>query len=80
MYPEGINDELIEVIKNNSKICKYFDIPIQHISNSILKRMNRKTTKENIEKLIKKIKKVYTPKITKPQKKRITSLRLMMFQ
>ena len=54
-YPEGITEELIEVVANNSKIAKYFDIPIQHISNSILKRMNRKTTKEDIEKLIKKI-------------------------
>ena len=54
-YPEGITDELIEVVKNNEKICKYFDIPIQHISNEVLKRMNRKTSKENIQKLIEKI-------------------------
>ena len=56
-YPEGITDELIELVANNSKIAKYFDIPIQHISNPVLKRMNRKTSKENIEKLIEKIKK-----------------------
>ena len=55
-YPEGITDELIKEVKENPKIVKYFDIPIQHISNEILKRMNRKTSKENIEKLIKKIK------------------------
>lgn len=55
-YPEGITDELIDVVANNEKISKYFDIPIQHISNSILKKMNRKTSKENIEKLIEKIK------------------------
>ena len=54
-YPEGITEELVEVVANNSKIAKYFDIPIQHISNSILKRMNRKTTKENIQNLIKNI-------------------------
>ena len=54
-YPESITDELIEVIKNNNKICPYFDIPIQHISNNILKRMNRKTTGEKIEELIEKI-------------------------
>ena len=54
-YPEGITDELIEEVKNNKKIVKYFDIPIQHISDELLKRMNRKTSKENIEKLIKKI-------------------------
>ena len=51
-YPEGITDELIEVVKNNEKICKYFDIPIQHISNKVLKRMNRKTNKEQIESII----------------------------
>ena len=37
-YPEGITDELIETVKKQDKICKYFDIPIQHISNDILKR------------------------------------------
>ena len=56
-YPEGITDKLIKEVKENKKIVKYFDIPIQHISNSILKKMNRKTSKENIENLIKKIKK-----------------------
>lgn len=54
-YPEGITDELIETVKTEDKICKYFDIPIQHISNEILKKMNRKTSKQNIEKLINKI-------------------------
>ena len=56
-YPEGITDELIELVKNNDKICKYFDIPIQHISNKILKRMNRKTNKEQIESIISNIRK-----------------------
>lgn len=56
-YPEGITDELIEVVKSEEKICKYFDIPVQHISNEILKKMNRKTSKENIEELINKIRK-----------------------
>ena len=54
-YPETITDELIEVVKNNEKICNYFDMPIQHISNKVLKRMNRKSDKESIEKVIKKI-------------------------
>ena len=54
-YPEGITDELIKVIATNKKIAKYFDIPIQHISNPILKKMNRKTSKENITAIIKKI-------------------------
>ena len=56
-YPEGITDELIQVVKNEEKIAKYFDIPIQHISNEVLKKMNRKTSKEKIEKLISKIRK-----------------------
>ena len=54
-YPEGITNELIQTVKNNEKICKYFDIPIQHISNKILKRMNRRTSKEQIEELITKL-------------------------
>lgn len=54
-YPESITDELINEVRNNNKVCKYFDIPIQHISNNILKRMNRKTTGENIRNLIKKL-------------------------
>ncbi|MFO7887269.1 MAG: 30S ribosomal protein S12 methylthiotransferase RimO [Eubacteriales bacterium] len=57
MYPEGIYDDLIEEIKNNSKVLKYFDIPLQHISDKVLKRMNRKTNKVKIENLIKKIRK-----------------------
>ena len=54
-YPEGITDELIEVVAKNEKIANYFDIPIQHISNTVLKRMNRKTSKEQIENLLNKI-------------------------
>lgn len=54
-YPEGITDELIDTVANNPKIAKYFDIPIQHISNVVLKRMNRKTSKEKIENLLEKI-------------------------
>ena len=56
-YPEGITEELIRTVANNKKIAKYFDIPIQHISNSILKKMNRKTNKENITNIIEKIRK-----------------------
>ena len=53
-YPEGITDELIDVVAKNEKIAKYFDIPIQHISDNILKKMNRKTSKNNITQLIEK--------------------------
>ena len=54
-YPETITDELIQVVKNNDKICKYFDIPIQHISDKVLKRMNRKSDSKSIKELIQKI-------------------------
>ena len=54
-YPEGITDKLIECVANNNKISKYFDIPIQHISNDILKKMNRKTNKKQIVTLLEKI-------------------------
>ncbi|MBR3697647.1 MAG: 30S ribosomal protein S12 methylthiotransferase RimO [Clostridia bacterium] len=56
-YPESITDELIEVVKRNDKICNYFDIPIQHFSNSVLKRMNRQSDSKSIENLIEKIRK-----------------------
>ena len=56
-YPETITDELIQVVKSNDKICKYFDIPMQHCSNRLLKSMNRKTTKEKMMKLIEKLRK-----------------------
>ena len=56
-YPEGITEELISTVKNNNKIANYFDIPIQHISNSILKKMARQTNKEKIINLITKIRK-----------------------
>ncbi|GKU24739.1 30S ribosomal protein S12 methylthiotransferase RimO [Clostridium folliculivorans] len=47
-YPEEIYDELIDEIASNPKVCKYIDLPIQHISDNILKAMGRKTTKEDI--------------------------------
>ena len=56
-YPEDITDELIKVVKENDKICKYFDIPIQHISDTVLKRMNRKCTGQSIKNTISKLRK-----------------------
>lgn len=56
-YPESIDDELIKVVKENDKICNYFDIPIQHISDNVLKNMNRKSDGNSIKKLIEKIRK-----------------------
>lgn len=54
-YPEEITDELIKVIKEEDKVCKYLDIPIQHASNKILKHMGRKTTKEQLYDTIQKL-------------------------
>ena len=54
-YPEEIDDSVIELIKNNNKVLPYIDIPIQHSSDKILKLMNRKTTKDELRKLIKKL-------------------------
>ncbi len=48
-YPESITDELIEEIKTNPKVCKYLDIPIQHASTAILKRMARKSSLEQLK-------------------------------
>lgn len=56
-YPEGITEELIDIVAKNKKIAKYFDIPIQHSSNKILKKMNRKTNKEQIRNIISNIRK-----------------------
>lgn len=56
-YPESITDELIEIVKKNEKICHYFDIPLQHFSDKILKRMNRKSHAKAIEELIIKLRK-----------------------
>ncbi len=54
-YPESITDELIDVVKNNEKIVKYFDLPIQHISDEVLKKMNRKSDGSTIRNLIDKL-------------------------
>ena len=54
-YAEEITDEIIDEIKRNDKVCKYIDIPVQHISNRILKLMRRRGTKEQIYNNIKKM-------------------------
>lgn len=55
-YPQGINDDLLRLIANSKKITHYFDIPLQHCNNRILKSMNRHDTKETILNLYKRIK------------------------
>lgn len=54
-YPEEIDDDFIDAIKRNSKVCHYLDMPIQHASNHVLKQMGRKTTKEELISTIQKI-------------------------
>ena len=54
-YPEQVTDELLQEIDNNPKVCKYIDIPLQHVSDKILKRMNRRVNQEDIITLIEKI-------------------------
>jgi ribosomal protein S12 methylthiotransferase len=54
-YPEEITDELIAVIKEESKICRYLDMPIQHASDRILKRMGRRTSKQQLKDIINKL-------------------------
>mgnify|MGYP004548997335 FL=1 len=54
-YPERITDELLELIAKEKKLCKYLDMPIQHVNGEILKRMNRKGNEESLRALVEKI-------------------------
>ena len=56
-YPEEIYDELIQVMKEEKKICHYLDLPIQHASDRILKRMGRRTTRAQLTATIEKLRK-----------------------
>ncbi len=49
LYPDGITPEMIQVIKNSKKIVRYFDMPLQHVNDAVLKSMNRKMTRGEIE-------------------------------
>lgn len=54
-YPEEIDDELIEVIKNEPKVCHYLDMPIQHASDNILRKMGRRTNRQQLVEIIGKL-------------------------
>jgi ribosomal protein S12 methylthiotransferase len=54
-YPDGISDSLVQLIRDEEKVCKYLDIPLQHISDPILKRMNRRSSEADIRALIAKL-------------------------
>lgn len=56
-YPDGITDSLISLIRDEPKICKYLDIPIQHIADPVLTRMNRRSSEAQIRELIVKLRK-----------------------
>ena len=56
-YPEEITDELIQVIKEDPKICHYLDLPIQHANDTILKRMGRRTSKQELIDIVQKLRK-----------------------
>ena len=56
-YPEEITDELIDVIRNTPKICHYLDMPIQHASDNILKRMGRRTSQKDLVEMVAKLRK-----------------------
>lgn len=58
LYPEEMDDELLKTMADTPNVLKYFDIPIQHISDSVLKRMGRKTTGARIKALIDKIRSI----------------------
>ena len=54
-YPEEVDEELIQVIKEEKKICHYLDLPIQHANDGILKRMGRRTSKEQLKAVVAKL-------------------------
>ena len=56
-YPEEIYDELIQTIKEENKVCHYLDLPIQHASDAVLKRMGRRTSKTQLVEIIEKLRK-----------------------
>ena len=59
MYPDEIDDELLKAMKESSKVLPYFDIPMQHANARMLKAMNRRTTKEEVQKLVSKIREMF---------------------
>ena len=62
-YPESVTDELIEVMANSKKVCKYIDIPFQHASDSVLKRMGRRGKEADYRALVEKLR-ITMPDIT----------------
>ena len=59
MYPDEIDDELLKAMKESTKVLPYFDIPMQHANARMLKAMNRRSTKEEVQKLVSKIREMF---------------------
>lgn len=55
-YPDQLSDEVIELIKTEAKICKYLDVPVQHIDDEVLKNMNRKTSGDQVRSMLRRLK------------------------
>ncbi len=66
-YPDGITDEILHLYKEKENLVKYFDMPLQHINNKLLKKMNRRMTKENIKHNLKKIRKIIPEAVLRTQ-------------
>src|SRR5690606_31245606 len=52
LYPDGVSDTTLELMRARPNLVKYFDMPLQHINNEMLKSMNRRMTREKIERTI----------------------------
>lgn len=62
LYPSGVDDELLELMAENDRIVPYLDIPFQHVSDNVLKRMNRRYSRADLESLVEKIRR-YLPEV-----------------
>lgn len=67
LYPDGVTDELLQAISESPKVLPYFDMPLQHVNDDILKRMNRKMTRSQVEKVIEKIKRYFPQAVLRTQ-------------
>lgn len=67
LYPDGITLEMLELIKNSKKIVKYFDMPLQHVNDELLKKMNRKMTRGEIETVLENIRSMIPDAVIRTQ-------------
>ncbi len=67
LYPDGVTDELVKLIRERENLVKYFDMPLQHINNQILKAMNRRMTREEIEASISRIRETLPEAVIRTQ-------------